>query len=334
MNLEPKTLQQATVYFNDPDNCVAFLVARRWPDGVVKCPLCGSEGAKYMPARRVWQCKKRHKGSQFSIKVGTIFEDSAITLDKWLMAMWMVANCRNGVSSHEIKRTVGVTQKSAWHMLHRIRLAMKEDHGDLTLGGNWSNPVEVDETFVGGKMKNMHRKKAMELRANMPSERMDGFETRWDNKTAVMGMLNRQTRQVRAKVVPNVKRETLQAEILKNVGFNAHVFTDQHVGYDGLDKVKNFTHQTVNHMEEYVNGRVHTQGIENFWSLLKRSLTGTYVAVEPFHLDAYVDEQVFRFNNRINKDDAARFNKLVMQIVGKRLTYAELTGKESKIQAN
>jgi transposase-like protein len=334
MNTEPKTLQQATVYFSNPDNCVAFLVARRWPDGVVKCPLCGATGAKYMPARRVWQCKTRHAGSQFSIKVGTIMEDSILPLDKWLMAMWMIANCRNGISSHEIMRTIGVTQKSAWHMLHRIRLAMRENHGILTMGGNNQNPIECDETFVGGKLKNMHRKRAMAIRENAPMERMEGYETNLKNKVPVMGMLNRKTREVRAKVIPNVKRETLQTEILKNVGWNAHVYTDQHVGYDGLDKLKNFTHRTVNHMEEYVNGRVHTQGIENFWSLLKRSLTGTYVAVEPFHLDAYVDEQVFRFNNRINKDDAARFNKLVGQIVGKRLTYAELTGKESQKQAS
>jgi transposase-like protein len=333
MNTEPKTLQQATVYFSDLDNCVAFLMARRWPDGVVKCPICGTDGPKYMASRRVWQCKKRHPGSQFSIKVGTIFEDSALALDKWLMAMWMVANCRNGISSHEIARAVGVTQKSAWHMLHRIRLAMKDD-STHTMGSHWGNPVEVDESFVGGKMKNMHRKRAMAIRENVPVDRMEGYETNLKNKTAVMGMLNRQTREVRAKVIPNVKRETLQTEILSNIGFNAHVFTDQHVGYDGLDKVKNFTHRTVNHMTEYVNGRVHTNGIENFWSLLKRSLNGTYVAVEPFHLDAYVDEQVFRFNNRINKDDAFRFNKLVGQIVGKRLTYAELTGQELKKQAN
>jgi transposase-like protein len=317
MNTEPKTLQQATVYFSNPDNCVAFLVARRWPDGVVKCPLCSREGAKYIPARRVWQCKTRHAGSQFSVKVGTIFEDSALSLDKWLMAMWMIANCRNGVSSHEIKRTVGVTQKSAWHMLHRIRLAMK-DEPMHPMGSNHHNPIEVDETFIGGSPKNKHLDKRSQK----------------EHKTIVMGMLNRQTRQVRAKVIPNVKRETLQAEILEHVGFNAHVYTDGWVGYDKLDAHKNFTHKTVNHINQYVNGRVHTQGIENFWSLLKRGLTGTYVAVEPFHLDAYVDEQAFRFNNRINKDDAYRFNKLVDQIVGKRLTYAELTGKDAKLQAN
>ena len=317
MNTEPKTLQQATVYFANPDNCVAFLVARRWPDGVVKCPLCGREGAKYIAARRVWQCKTRHAGSQFSIKVGTIFEDSALPVDKWLMAMWMVANCRNGISSHEIARTVGVTQKSGWHMLHRIRLAMREDNGIQTMGTGHGNPVEVDETFIGGKTINKHL----------------GKRKQTDRKTIVMGMLNRDTREVRAKVIPNAKRETLQAEILANVGFNAHVYTDGWSGYDGLSKVKNFTHKTVNHMNEYVNGTVHTQGIENFWSLLKRNLAGTYVAVEPFHMGRYLDEQMFRFNNRINKDDAYRFNKLVGQIVGKRLTYAKLTGKELQKQA-
>jgi transposase-like protein len=215
-------------------------------------------------------------------------------------------------------------------MLHRLREAMGEEPKN-TMGSHWGNPIEVDESSVGGKMKNMHRNRARAIRAQVPVDRMEGYETNLKNKTAVMGMLNRETREVRAKVIPNVKRETLQAEILKNVGFNAHVFTDQHVGYDGLDGLKNFTHRTVNHLTEYVNGRVHTNGIENFWSLLKRSLNGTYVAVEPFHLDAYVDEQAWRFNHRIKTNDAQRFKKLLSQIVGKRLTYAELTGKDQQI---
>lgn len=306
----PKTLQQAIIHYSDADNCIAFLVSRRWPDGVIKCPTCGSDAVKYVPTRRVWQCKTRHAKCQFSIKVGTIFEDSAIGLDKWLTAMWLVANSKNGVSSHEVARSVGLTQKSAWHMLHRIRLAMREEHTH-TMGSDWGNPIEIDETFIGGKAKNKH------LSARKQAER----------KTIVMGMLNRESRQIRAKVIPDAKRETLQAEILNNIGFNAHVFTDGWVGYDGLDKVKNYTHKTVNHINEYVNGRVHTQGIENFWSLLKRGLNGTYVAVEPFHMDAYVDEQVFRYNNRRNKTDADRFTLAVTQILGKRLTYAELTGK-------
>jgi transposase-like protein len=308
------TLQQAIIYFSNPDNCVAYLVAQRWPDGVVKCPTCGRDDVRYVASRRVWQCKTRHAKCQFSIKVGTIFEDSTLPLDKWLMAMWMIANCKNGISSYEIHRGIGVTQKSAWFMLHRIRRAMKMEDTSLTLGGQWTNPVEVDEAYIGGKAKNKHL----------------GQRKQEEKKAIVMGMLARGTREVRAKVIPQARRDVLQGEILKNVGFNAHVFTDGHVGYEGLDKLKNFTHQTVNHVNEYVNGRVHTQGIENFWSLLKRGLTGTYVAVEPFHLDAYVDEQVFRYNNRLKTNDAGRFNKTVAQIVGKRLTYAELTGKTAE----
>jgi transposase-like protein len=319
MSNEPKTLQQATVYFADPDNCVSFLVARRWPDGVVLCPVCGSDAVSYVPTRRVWQCKTRHPKSQFSIKVGTIFEDSPISLDKWLMAMWMIANCKNGISSHEIARTLGVTQKTAWFILHRVRLAMKNDTNDK-MGGN--GPIEVDETHVGPKPQKMHRGKRLKM-----------HEDRGYKKAIVMGMLDRESRQVRAMVVPNVKRETLQNEILEQIERGSTVYTDGYPAYDHLS-AEDYIHATVNHVEEYVRGQVHTQGIENFWALLKRGLRGTYVAVEPFHLDAYVDEQVFRFNNRATRDnplnDADRFALVVSQIVGKRVTYAELTGKENK----
>jgi hypothetical protein len=314
-NSEPKTLQQATVFFSDPDNCINYLVERRWPDGVVKCPTCGSQKVAYVPTRRVWQCKTRHPKCQFSIKVGTIFEDSTIALDKWLMAMWMMANCRNGISSHEIMRTVGVTQKSAWYMLHRVRLAMKDETAEK-IGGSPKNPVQVDECYIGAPTKNMHYDRKLR------------YVRGGEKKAIVMGMLASNTREVRAKVIPNAKRETLQNEILENVGWGAHVHTDQHASYEGLDATHLFVHKTVNHLEEYVSKKgVHTNGIENFWSLLKRSLRGTYVAVEPFHLDRYVDEQVFRYNNRIRKTDADRFNLVVSQIVGKRLTYEGLTGK-------
>jgi transposase-like protein len=307
---EPRTLQEAIVYFADPDNCIEYLVARRWPEGVF-CPTCGRVDVKYVAARRVWQCKTRHAKCQFSVKVGTIFEDSPIKLDKWLMAMWMIANCKNGVSSHEIARSLGITQKSAWFLLHRIRLAMK-DEPEKKLGRS-GGPVEVDETWIGGKQGNMHAKKRLALGQG-------------EHKTIVMGLLDRDMREVRAKVVPNVKRETLQTEILNQIVPVGTVYTDQHVGYDNLAK-RRFIHETVNHMNEYVKGDIHTQGIENFWSLLKRGLTGTYIAVEPFHLDRYVDEQVFRYNNRIGMKDADRFSKVVTQIVGKRITYKELTGK-------
>jgi transposase-like protein len=306
----PKTLLEAVQYFSDAENCRKFMIAVRWADGIVRCPHCGSEKVTYLENAKLYRCYGKHPKQKFSLKIGTVFEDSPIGLDKWLPAAWMLSSAKNGISSYELSKAIGVTQKSAWFMLHRIRTAMREDYGIHTTGTGSQNPIEIDETFIGGKSINKHL----------------GKRKQTERKTIVMGMLNRQTRQIRAKVIPNVKRETLQAEILANVGFNAHVYTDGWSGYDKLSEYKNFTHKTVNHINEYVNGRVHTQGIENFWSLLKRGLNGTYVAVEPFHMDAYVDEQVFRYNTR-KDSDSKRFEKVLSQIAGKRLTYAEVTGK-------
>jgi transposase-like protein len=319
MKNQLKTLSDAIRYFADEQICIDTVAQMRWPDGPA-CPKCGSASARqhYLKTQKRWQC--RDCGKQYSVKVGTIFEDSALKLDKWLTAMWLLANCKNGISSYEVARDVGVTQKSAWFMLHRIRYAMKNN--SLRKMGSTGGPVEVDETFVGGKPKNMHASRRNKLNTALRS---------WgDHKTAVMGMLDRDTREVRTKVIPTVKREVLQAEILRQVQGGGTVYTDRHVGYDGL-KTQQFIHKTVTHLDEYVRGEVHTQGIENFWSLLKRTLSGTYVAVEPFHLDAYADEQAFRFNNRATKenplDDQDRFMLAVSQVSGKRLTYAELTGK-------
>jgi len=312
---EPKTLQQAIVHFANPDNCIAYMVGRRWPDGVVKCPTCGSDKVTFIAKRRVWQCKTRHAKCQFSVKVGTIMEDSPITLDKWLMVMWMIANCRNGVSSHEIARSLDITQKSTWFMLHRIREAMRAKDMGTKIGSNDGGEVEVDESFIGGKPRNMHQSRRLAI-------------GQADHKTAVVGMFDRETREIRAKVVPNVKRETLQKEILKNVKYGSAVYTDEAVAYDTLKR--KYIHDTVNHSVTYVKGRVHTNSLENFWSLLKRNLAGTYVAVEPFHLDRYIDEQAFRFNNRVNVTDAQRFSKVAQQVLGRRLTYAQLTGKTAE----
>jgi transposase-like protein len=317
--VEPKTLQEAIIYFADLDRCIQYLAARRWPDDVAVCPICERKNAAYVEARRVWQCKSRHPKAQFSIKVGTIMEDSPIALGKWLTAMWMIANCKNGVSSWEIHRAIGVTQKTAWFMLHRIRLAM-EANSSFKMGGEGSGPIEIDETFVGPLPQKMHRDKR-EARYRADNARP---------KVPVMGMLDRELRQVRAKVVPNVRRETLQNEILDQIEKGGTVYTDSAPAYDRL-LLQGYMHQMVNHVQEYVRGEVHTQGIENFWSLLKRTLRGTYVAVEPFHLDRYISEQVFRYNDRATRDnpltDSDRFVLAVSQIVGKRLTYAELTGK-------
>jgi transposase-like protein len=247
-------------------------------------------------------------------------EDSSIRLEKWLPAFWLLANCKNGISSYELHRALGVTQKTAWFMLQRIRLAMGLDN-QAKMGGPEGGPVEVDEAFIGGTPKFMHAKRRMSLGTGI------GGRTA---KVPVMGMLDRESRQVRAHVVPNVKRETLQNAILKEIETGSTIYTDNASTFDTLAS-KQYVHDTVNHVEEYVRGQVHTQSIENFWSLLKRGLKGTYIAVEPFHLDRYVTEQVFRYNNRTTKDnplnDADRFALAVSQIPGKRITYAELTGK-------
>ncbi|HEY2472869.1 MAG TPA: IS1595 family transposase [Terracidiphilus sp.] len=313
----PKTLQDAILYFSDADNCLNYMVDSRWPDGVI-CPTCERKDPAYLKTQKKWQCKSAHAKRQFTVKVGTIFEDSPLGLEKWLPAVWMIAGAKNGISSYELHRALGVTQKTAWFMLHRIREAMKNG-SFVKMGG----PVEVDETFVGGKIRNMHRSK---VRAKYIGRPVQGTSA----KAIVMGMRDRETRQVRAKVIPNVNRETLQNEILNHIEKKSTVYTDAAQGYYKLAE-KDFIHDTVNHIEEYVRGQVHTQGIENFWSLLKRTLKGTYVAVEPFHLDRYVSEQVFRFNTRATKDnpltDADRFAALLMQVAGKRLTYAEVTGK-------
>lgn len=312
----PKNMLQASRYFESVDACIELVASLRWPHGV-RCVHCGHGKASFLTTRRIWKCAKCRK--QFSVKTGTIFEDSPIALDKWLLALWLVVNCKNGVSSWEIHRSVGVTQKSAWFMLHRIRLALKS--GDWSkLGGSEGGPVEVDECFIGPNPQKMHRAKRLALKSGVNARQ----------KTPVMGMLDRDARKVRAAVVPNVQRETLQNAILEQVEKGSTVYTDSAPAYDRL-KTQEYIHEAVNHVEEYVRGQVHTQGIENFWSLLKRGLKGTYVAVEPFHLDRYLDEQVFRYNNRATRDnplnDTDRFVLAVSQISGKRLTYKELTGK-------
>lgn len=313
MDKLPTTLQGAILYFQDPDRCLDYAVSRRWPNGVC-CPTCGSDEVKFLPTRRLWECKNKHPRKQFSFKAGTIFEDSALPLDKWFVAMWMLANCKNGVSSYEIARTIGVTQKSAWHMLHRLRLAMET--GSFK---KFSNGSEADETFIGGVAKNMHP----EVRAR----RITG--TGGKDKMMVMGVLERGGN-VHAKVITDRTAEVVKNEIRRTVEPGTNLYTDAFRSYRGLDA--EYTHAVIDHAYEYVRGNVHTNGIENFWTLLKRGLKGTYVAVEPQHLQQYVVEQVFRFNNRKVLNDGGRFNLAMMQVEGKRLTYAELTGKPTTVR--
>ena len=321
---EPKTLQEAIQFFSDLVNCREYLVARRWPDGVT-CPRCGSKNVLFLEKYNRWHCREKHDAPQFTLKTGTVMEDSPIPLQKWLPAMWLLVNCKNGISSYELHRDLGVTQKSAWFVLHRIREALRPlKYGNMTKIGGSGNEVEVDESFIGPKPKNMHKER--QLRYNQQREETGR------GGVAVMGMLDRDARQIRAKVVPDVKRETLQTAIFANVKFGSTIYTDDAVAYDKLHW--RYIHDVVNHAETYVSGRVSTQGLENFWSLLKRNLRGTYVAVEPFHLDRYLDEQVFRYDKRGTKDnpltDADRFSMAVSRITGKRLTFAELTGKSGE----
>ena len=294
------------------------MISMRWMDGKVRCPRCGSERVAWLEKAKLYFCAVKHPKQKFSLKVGTIFEDSPISLERWLPAMWLLCNAKNGISSYELHRALGVTQKTAWFMLHRIRLAMK-NKSLLKLGYD-GGPVEMDETFVGGKLKNMRKNK----KPKGPG--FSGIAVGASAKTIVVGMLERKGR-VRAEVVMERSHPTLRALAVKNIHPSATLVTDEWGGYKGTD----FQHAIINHAVEYVNGQIHTQGIENFWALLKRSLGGTYISVEPFHLDSYVDEQAFRYNNRATKDnpltDGDRFALAVSQISGRRLTYAELTGK-------
>jgi transposase-like protein len=310
--MEPKTLQEAILYFAKPANCREYLVVRRWPDGVA-CPRCGSKNVLFLEKYNRWHCREKHEAPQFTLKTGTIMEDSPIGLDKWLTAMWMVVNCKNGISSYEIHRDLGITQKSAWFLDHRIRLA-------LTCGSfeKLSGHVEADETFIGGKARNMHIAKR--------KRRITG--TGGKDKTAVMGILERGGK-VRTTVIPNRRKTALQAEVKKHVEAGAALYTDALLSYEGLEG--DYAHQVIDHAVKYVDGNVHTNGLENFWSLLKRTIAGTYVSVEPFHLFRYLDEQAYRFNNR-KMTDAERFDMAVKGIVGKRLTFAEVTGKVGENQ--
>jgi len=309
----PATLLEAITYFADRDVALAFLANVRWPDGEQVCPKCGSVAEHYyLKNQRRWKCRDCRK--QFSIKVGTIFEDSPISLSKWLPAVWLLVNCKNGISSYELARDLGVTQKTAWFMLHRIREAMRVGSFDKMDG-----EVEVDETYIGGKAKNMHKAKRERVITG----------TGGHDKTAVMGLLERPRSAphslVRTAVIADSKKRTMEAVVRRHVEPGASIYTDRHFGYRGL--AADFMHAVVDHITTYVDGRVHTNGLENFWSLVKRAIHGTYVSIEPFHVFRYIDEQAYRFNTR-GDTDTGRFLSVLGNIAHKRLTYSELTGKE------
>jgi transposase-like protein len=313
----PKTLQEAILYFAEFENCKNFMAELRWPDGIVKCPQCGSEHVTYLAKARVWKCYGKHSLAKFTLKTGTIFEDSPLPLSKWLAAVWLLVTCKNGISSYEVSRDLAVSQKSTWHMLHRIRFALQGGSFDKKFSGE----VEADETFVGGKLANMHARRQKKLR-ELGRSRGGVF-----GKAIVTGLLDRNTKKARVKVAGNVRQFGLRTNISENVEKGSTIYSDALKSYRNLG-ADGFVHEFIDHTEEYVRGKVHTNGLENFWSLFKRALKGTYVSVEPFHLQAYADEQAFRYNNRGPLNDYDRFRLAMTQIVGKRLTWDRLTGKQ------
>jgi transposase-like protein len=313
MEREPSSLQEAIIYFANPGNCRNYLVARRWPNGI-QCPTCGCKQVRFLANQNRWWCSSEHSKRQFSLKTGTIYEESHLGLDKWLTATWLIANCKNGVSSCEIARALNITQKSAWFMDHRIRVSMGTATPD-----KFSGHVEADETFIGQSARNIH--------ASVRARKITA--TGGKDKTMVMGILERgragKPSQIRATVLPNRRKKALQAKVREHVQAGSAIYTEALKSYDGLDE---FEHQVVDHAVEYVRDQVHTNGCETFWSLIKRSLHGTYVSVEPFHLFRHLDEQSYRFNNR-KLTDAERFDVAVRGIVGKHLMYDQLIGKEA-----
>lgn len=302
----PRTLQEAIQYFSDQQTCLDLVVQLRWPDGPV-CPRCASKEYRFIKTRSLWECKGCKK--QYSVKVGTIFEDSPVKLDKWLCALWMLVNCKNGISSYEVGRSLGVTQKTAWFMLHRLRLALHNKSFENKLSGE----VEADETYIGGKARNMHYDKQKKVLKAEGSFR----------KAVVMGMIERKG-EVRAKVLNTASARLLTHSIREHIEPGSTVYTDQLASYKGVGL--DYAHRVINHAETYVKGNVHTNTIENFWSLLKRGIKGTYVSIEPFHLFRYLDEQTFRFNAR-KRSDQDRFMSAASMLSGKRVTYQQLIGQ-------
>lgn len=318
---EPQTLMEAIEYFSDAEVAFEEAKALRFPNGV-HCPTCGRTDVRFISTRKMWECKEKHAKRQFSAKLGTIMEDSPLAYKIWFAALWSIANDKNGISSYEFARMTGITQKSAWHVLHRCRLAMKVGGIDKMDG-----TVEIDETYIGGKVKNMHKDKRDR------NEKRDG--SHFQTKTMVMGVLKRTSEDalscVRVRIVQSTSVGQVLPVVRENVKPGAEIMSDTLPAYTALRS--DYTHATVNHAaEEYVRGRVHTNGIENFWSLVKRTLSGTYVSVEPFHLSRYLDEQAWRFNER-KLSDGERFRKLASAIVGLRLTWKELTGHADAGQA-
>ncbi len=305
----PDTLLEAVTFFSDVDRAHEYATQMRFPNGVA-CPRvgCGSASVQYVKTRRLWRCKECKR--QFTTKVGTIFEDSPIPFTKWLPAIWLLANDRNGISSHELGRALRVTQRTAWFMLQRIRLAMRST--DTT---PFSGDVEADETFIGAKARHIRRSHHKTAQGHKSGP--------MGNKTPILGIMERGGR-MRGWVVPDTRKNTLLPKVMDSVAHGSRMFTDSAHHY--VDLKESYVHEVVNHAYEYVRGEAHTNNMEAFWAVLKRTIGGTYIAPRPRHLERYLDEQIFRFNHR-KTTDGERFTVALKATDRKRLTYKALTGK-------
>jgi transposase-like protein len=309
----PGTLLAAARYF-DAEKSAAYIASIKWPGGPC-CPKCGSVNVGEIKSRARFQCREKQCRKQFSLITGTIMESSHLRLEQWVLAVWMIVNCRNGVSSCEIARHVGCKQQSAWHLLHRVRHVLQQDHSEPMRG-----VVEADETYIGGLLEYMHADKRRE-------KRKSGY-----GKTAVLGMLNKTTGEVRAHPITHRDDTWVRPSIEKNVAPGSELHTDCGTAFRSWT-LPRYNHHTVNHSAgQYVKRvqgergitKVTTNGLEGFFNCLRRGLKGTYIRPTAEHLAAYVDEQVWRFNVR-TLTEWERFDKAMRLIVGKRLTYSELT---------
>jgi transposase-like protein len=310
MPQDPQSLLEAVQYFSDPDLALNFVRRAVWPNGQPVCPSCGGTKHSFLKSRRVWKCSAKGCRRQFSAKVGTVFEDSPLGWDKWLPAVWLIANSKNSVSSHELARALHVTQKTAWFMLHRIRDAMQTGTFRKLDG-----EVEADETYVGPRLANVH-KKVREAKGYGPGSK--------SARTPVVGLVERGG-EVRATLVEDVTMGTLFHNVFDNVEDGATLYTDQHPSYFGLEDF--YAHKRIDHSREYVSGRVHINTLENFWSLLKRALAGTQTHVDPAHLHRYVTERSFAYNYR-DRTDLGRMRLALSGAPGRRLTYTQLIGHD------
>ncbi|MBL0129360.1 MAG: IS1595 family transposase [Flavobacteriales bacterium] len=304
-----ETLIQLQDHFASEQVCRDHLAALRWgADGIPCCPFCGVVGAYSIEKGKRFKCKDKGCAKKFSVTVGTVFENTKLPLRVWFAAIYLACNSSKGVSSLQLSRNLGITQKTGWFLLCRIREMLIERTPTLLHG-----VVEADETYIGGAETNKHAVKR--------TEGMYGGK----GKAPVLGILERDGRVV-VKPIENSKRATIQPIVRQHVAIGSVLSTDEHTGYKGMRKT--YSHITVNHHTgEYVKGNAHTNGIENFWSLMKRGINGIYHQVSPKHLHRYCDEYAYRFNNRLARQED-KFNTAVFQADGRRLTYRLLIGKD------